>query len=151
MSKLLPLTLLLITLLALTACKTWYKPGADEEVLAADQQHCESETRASTGRIFLECMKRAGWHHTDMSAAGSDSEPVAPPVVEVETDTRGSTQPRQLGGWVQFGADTEQLEDAREQCGEADVSSESFNECMQRKGWHQLRIRISVEEPGELD
>jgi len=108
MSKLLPLTILLITLLSLVACKTWYKPGADEEVLTTDQQHCES-------------------------------------------DTRGSTQPRQLGGWAQFGADTEQLEDAREQCGEADVSSESFNECMESKGWHQLRIRISVEEPGELD
>lgn len=184
MPKHLALKLLLITIVPLTACKAWYKAGADETDLTLDQQRCTDQTRASTGKVFVECMERAGWHHTNMSAAVNESESASPSVAEVEvtpaTIQRHNTAPdktiatkagapetthttespdgtekpaelRHVGGWVQFGADTERLRDARAQCNKSGVGSETFNECMQNKGWRPIGIRISVEEPGDLD
>ena len=78
-------TVLLITLLPLTACKTWYKPGANEADLSMDQQRCTQEAQASTGQHFAACMERAGWGYTDSSVTDSTSEAGGPSVVEDET------------------------------------------------------------------
>jgi hypothetical protein len=181
----LPLNLLLITVIGiipLTACKTWYKAGAVEEDLSADQRRCVDEAESSTGKVFVECMERAGWWHTDMSATATDSEIPDPSVVELEatpttvqrhrassnktTETqarspdnihttgapnaaRTAAEPQQPRGWIQFGADTQQLEHAKAECGRAGVASKAFSQCMKGKGWH--RVRLTVEEPGDLD
>jgi len=182
MPRNLSLSFLLIAILPLTACKTWYKAGANDEDLSADQQRCEAETEASTGKAFVECMQRAGWQYADLSATASDSQSVSPSLNEagaapsaVQGDAasaskatvteRGSpeatartaasdepempAQPRQPGGWIQFGGDAGQLKNARAACDESGAGSESFNECMRAKGWR--RIRLTLEEPGDSD
>lgn len=171
MSKFVVLIISTVVFLSLTSCKTWYKPGADEEALTADQQRCEDETGASTGNIFLGCMRRAGWHHSNGSVAATESEAVMPSVVEAETaqsearrdnalpdeaevipaETVHAPGRRHVGGWIQFGENAGQLEDARAQCDKAGTGGKTFNECMQVKGWRPITFRLSVEEPGELD
>ena len=54
--------------LSLCACKTWYKQGADADELEIEQRHCETLTGADAGDAFIECMTRAGWNYTTMSA-----------------------------------------------------------------------------------
>ncbi len=83
------LTLLLFILLPLTACKTWYKPGANEADLATDQERCAEETLASTGPLFGACMARAGWRYTDISSAATDGKPGNVSVVEDEARAPG--------------------------------------------------------------
>ncbi len=174
MSRLLPPVILLVTIVPLVACKTWYKPGADGDTLAEDQQHCENETLTSTGQVFIDCMKHLGWHHADTSdtVSGSGStvvhstaevgaaQPVAqddkspeekiPAEVPAPVNT-GAAGPREFGGWVQFGEETDQLANAKLRCDKADASDESLSECMQGKGWRPINFRITAQEPGELD
>lgn len=83
------LILLLFILLPLTACKTWYKPGANEDDLATDQERCTEETQASTGPLFGACLERAGWRYTDMSSAATDAGPGNAPAVEDEATAPG--------------------------------------------------------------
>jgi hypothetical protein len=148
MSRFVALIIYTGVLLSLSACKTWYK-------------------------LYMDCLKRAGWHYSDTSVTGGDPGPGAatevktaapalqhdkaspadePSTVEAEqpvvTSRAGSPQ---AGGWVQFGAETEQLENAKLQCDEAGAGSEAFNDCMHGKGWRPISFRITVEEPGDLD
>ena len=76
--------LLLIGLLPLTACKTWYKPGANEDDLTMDQQRCTEKAEASTGPDFAACMEQAGWGYTNSSATAGDAQTGGPSVVEDE-------------------------------------------------------------------
>jgi hypothetical protein len=173
MSRLLLPVILLVTIMPLVACKTWYKPGADGDTLAEDQQHCVNETLTSTGQVFTNCMKTLGWHYGDTSETVSGSEstvhstadvgaarPVAqddkspeenpPTEVPAPVNTRAAG-PGEFGGWVQFGEETDQLANAKLKCDKADTSDESFSECMQSKGWRPINFRITTQQPGELD
>ena len=69
--------LVLVALLSLSACKTWHKLGADHEDLTADQQRCENETGTSAGVVFVECMERAGWYHSNMTAKVTEPDSVS--------------------------------------------------------------------------
>jgi len=172
MSKFFALIICAGVLFSQASCKTWYKPGGDEESLAADQQHCEQETGESSGTLYMDCLKRAGWGYRDTSAAkdsGSDSASralLATPAVHqdqtspVDTPSAGKsgTPPvvtkagsPGVGSWVQFGVNTGQLESARAQCDETGAGSEAFKKCMQGKGWQPIKFRITVQEPGDLD
>ena len=141
MTKHLPLKFGSIAIVLLTACTAWYKPGADEEELAADQQRCTDETDTSAGHEFVECMKRAGWHHSHMSPAVPEPEAVSPDRPKI------TGQQQQVGGWYQYGVETEKLQDAKAQCQEA----ASFFSCMKARGWRPTGVRFSVEETDSLD
>lgn len=174
MLKLFPLTLVPIVAISLASCKTWMKPGADGDMLAEDRQRCKQETGMSTGPEFIECMELLGWYHGDTSDERSDPVQTASPSVEIEeaqtvvkddetsSDTPVASEgqgpvsvpeaaPRQAGNWIRFGEETEPLEAAKAQCDSANVVGESVDECMQSKGWRQIKFRITVEEPGDLD
>lgn len=177
-------TLLLIVLLNLTACKVWYKPGADEEELRVDQQHCEDETQTLDGQVFIECMERLGWRYNHTPAPTGDSknvssaavknetapETVLPdqttPVTATEPQTsrpesprttesldapKEPARPKSIGSWYNVGADAGRLDDAKSECGQTTAGSATFTECMAGKGWRPIGIRISVEEPDDLD
>lgn len=173
MLKFVALIFYTVVLFSLASCKTWYKPGADEESLSVDQQRCEQETGESSGEHYMDCLKRAGWGYHDTSAASEDSgpdsssrAPLATP--EVQQDQASPVDMPSAGesgappvvsnagsqgtaGWIQFGEDTVQLESAKAQCDATGAGSEAFKKCMQGKGWRPIRFRITVEEPGELD
>jgi hypothetical protein len=178
------LGILLIITLSLSACKAWYKAGADEGDLTAARQRCEDETRTSAGSAFVECMERAGWHHARLLGTASDSETGGPSDTEIETSLQNgqrdkadsdksnvpivaprSTPPigelsenlnepaqaREFSGWIQVGEGAAQLGDAKGRCDEAGVPRKKFYDCMKDQGWRPVGIRLSVEEPGDLD
>ena len=174
MLNLFPLTLVVFAVISLGGCKTWMKPGADGEMLAEDQQHCENETGVSTGPKFIECMEHLGWYHGSTSDADSGSQRAASPNSEVEGAQSvlqdyepspdkpllreiqvpvSATEPERTGtgNWIRFGEETEPLGVAKAQCESANVVGETLDECMQSKGWRQIKFRITVEEPGDLD
>ena len=159
------LRLLLITLVPLTGCTAWYKPGADEEELTAAQQRCEDETQMSSGQKFVQCMERAGWRYATFSAsvAAPESEspavteptPKSPEAAEAQSESpkvrNNPAQPRRVRGWYQLGENTERLQDAKADCHETGVGSKAYYACMQTKGWRPVSFRLSVEEPDPMD
>ena len=174
MLKLFPLTLVAFVVISLGGCKTWMKPGADGEMLAADQLYCKNEAGVSAGPKFIECMERLGWYHDSTSDVDSGSQRAASPNVEIEeaqpvVDNYDPSQdkpvssgvrvpvyvpeaaPRPAGNWIRFGEETEPLEVAKAKCDVGNVVGETVDECMQSKGWRQIKFRITVEEPGDLD
>jgi len=174
MLKLFLLILVPIVVISLGGCKTWMKPGADGEMLAEDQRRCENQTGVSTGQKFVDCMELLGWYHggtsddhsgperaASLNVENEEAQPVAQgdepsPDKPVASEVRGPVSapevaPRQVGNWIRFGEGTEQLEAAKAQCDGANVVGETFYDCMQSKGWRQIKFRITVEEPGDHD
>jgi hypothetical protein len=93
-------SLLLLALCLLMGCQSWYKRGADGAQLTKDKQQCQSETGASSGQAFSDCMQQAGWHQTTKAAkpARVDREDAADadaqettPMVTVDTKPHKTT------------------------------------------------------------
>lgn len=140
-----PLPLLLMTLLPLTSCTAWYKPGADEEELAIEQQRCEHETQTSSGEKFIACMERAGWHHTAFSAS------VTEPDIRSSNGPEEGVKAKQVESKTQLGVDTGRVEGTKAQCRGTIDNDKTTDNCAGDKIFRPSRIRISIEEPDTDD
>jgi hypothetical protein len=165
----LPLRLLILALVPLSGCKTWYRPASNQEDLAADRQRCADETGTSSGQAMIACMERLGWRHSDTDSresavtedetrgaagqkaiAAPQSALGTPAPSQVSSDAAGEAEGQPAGprdGWIQFGADSDGLNNARAHCDAA--QDQSFDECMRSLGW--TKMSISVEAPDDSD
>jgi hypothetical protein len=157
--------------LALCACKTWYKQGADTDELDIEQRKCEALTGTDSGAAFDDCMAEAGWHNTTMSVTSvepdddnsGDDDSVPTPGRQAPTgdegppaavDTVGSTAPRQTNGkeqaqaspsWFQLGADADDLKEEQAACKAGATGAASLERCMRNKGWQPIDARMSTD------
>jgi 16S rRNA G527 N7-methylase RsmG len=65
------LTVLSATLLS-AGCKTWYKPGSDEEEFAEQERRCEQQSADSSAASVEECLQFSGWSPTEVSVKAND-------------------------------------------------------------------------------
>jgi len=106
----------------------------------------------------MNCMQRAGWQQSDISATVIDTgdatptdQPDSSPATVLPGIPGKPSEQNKVGGWSQFGADTEQLESDQSQCRQHGADKKMFKQCMQRKGWHPVGIHISTDEPDTQD
>lgn len=145
---------LILPVISMSACKTWYKPGAGDDELASTQKQCEQASGTRNGEAYHDCMQRAGWKQlggssTDrmMSTNQTTTATVASPE-ELPSEDKNTPG---LSSWTQVSDDARPLGASWKLCADANANEKDFQDCMQEAGWRPTTLRLWVGPPGEDD